>query len=330
MPEKYRLIDLTGDGHGHHIPGTPIVYKHGWVPVKGGGSVQQTTAPKKGVSVTRSVTQSSSVTKVLTLRDKHGNLKTDATTIRHFRHITQQARLELFDEAGLTLKFRDKSEEDLLQMWHDPRLPMAEREAIRKEMDVRRKRLEIFATALDQSLLDHVHDQHRDWFTRWDESLKRIPGGRALIHLRQRLLSNKVFDHIGPVQEWLHEKGAGYAHHLLTAVAIGLMLHPLTSDLGNVLLGEAGQQVADHLMENLYVHSAIAVSLVKPIEAVVGPIFHPLSRKARVERAKKKSLNPSRAERAAAKRAAKAEAAKAKLRIKAEKEQAAKAFRGGV
>lgn len=26
-------IDLIGDGHGHHIPGTIDVYKHGWVPI---------------------------------------------------------------------------------------------------------------------------------------------------------------------------------------------------------------------------------------------------------------------------------------------------------
>lgn len=26
-------LDLTGDGHGHHIPGTPDVYRHGWIPI---------------------------------------------------------------------------------------------------------------------------------------------------------------------------------------------------------------------------------------------------------------------------------------------------------
>lgn len=28
-----QATELTGDGHGHHIPGTPMVYKHGWIPV---------------------------------------------------------------------------------------------------------------------------------------------------------------------------------------------------------------------------------------------------------------------------------------------------------
>lgn len=28
-------LDLTGDGHGHHIPGTPDVYRHGYIPVNG-------------------------------------------------------------------------------------------------------------------------------------------------------------------------------------------------------------------------------------------------------------------------------------------------------
>lgn len=28
-----QFLDLTGDGHGHHIPGTPYVYRHGWKPI---------------------------------------------------------------------------------------------------------------------------------------------------------------------------------------------------------------------------------------------------------------------------------------------------------
>jgi hypothetical protein len=30
-----QLLELTGDGHGHHIPGTPDVYRHGFIPVDG-------------------------------------------------------------------------------------------------------------------------------------------------------------------------------------------------------------------------------------------------------------------------------------------------------
>lgn len=31
-----QVLDMTGDGHGHHIPGTPFVYRHGWQPLTGG------------------------------------------------------------------------------------------------------------------------------------------------------------------------------------------------------------------------------------------------------------------------------------------------------
>ena len=30
-----QALDLTGDGHGHHIPGTPMVYRHGFIPISG-------------------------------------------------------------------------------------------------------------------------------------------------------------------------------------------------------------------------------------------------------------------------------------------------------
>jgi hypothetical protein len=34
------VIGLTGDGHGHHIPGTPYTYRHGFIPVDGTGGGQ--------------------------------------------------------------------------------------------------------------------------------------------------------------------------------------------------------------------------------------------------------------------------------------------------
>jgi predicted ABC-type ATPase len=30
-----QALEFIGDGHGHHIPGTPMVYRHGWVPISG-------------------------------------------------------------------------------------------------------------------------------------------------------------------------------------------------------------------------------------------------------------------------------------------------------
>jgi hypothetical protein len=30
-----KVIELVGDGHGHHVPGTPYVYRHWWVPLDG-------------------------------------------------------------------------------------------------------------------------------------------------------------------------------------------------------------------------------------------------------------------------------------------------------
>lgn len=30
-----QLVDLIGDGHGHHVPGTPDVYRHGFIPISG-------------------------------------------------------------------------------------------------------------------------------------------------------------------------------------------------------------------------------------------------------------------------------------------------------
>lgn len=33
--DRATSIDLVGDGHGNHVPGTPYVYRHWWVPLDG-------------------------------------------------------------------------------------------------------------------------------------------------------------------------------------------------------------------------------------------------------------------------------------------------------
>lgn len=43
-------IELTGDGHGHHIPGTPDVYRHGFIPVSSQETASSVTAERAKIA----------------------------------------------------------------------------------------------------------------------------------------------------------------------------------------------------------------------------------------------------------------------------------------
>jgi predicted ABC-type ATPase len=47
-----QATELTGDGHGHHIPGTPMVYKHGWKPTSEQTDASAVPWDKHGTTVT--------------------------------------------------------------------------------------------------------------------------------------------------------------------------------------------------------------------------------------------------------------------------------------
>lgn len=61
-----QLLDLTGDGSGHHIPGTPDVYRHGWVPVAGGpDTLTHYTQPGGGIEPGRAALHQQIVDSIL-------------------------------------------------------------------------------------------------------------------------------------------------------------------------------------------------------------------------------------------------------------------------
>ena len=285
--EKYNLvpseIDLTGDGHGHHVPGTPYVYKHGWKLVGHG----HTKHGGKFHVKASSTTTTTDIAHKVRLVDKKGNLKPHPEALRHYRRVTTEKRAEFYNEAGLQLHYESKSEEDLIQLWHDPHTDLKTRESIRQEIEVRTKRLSLVAQTLDQSVLDARREDKRDWFRKWDKGLHKLPMGKQIIDLRERLLTDKALDKSEPLRNWFNEYGKHYAKHVATAVAIGMLLHPVGLGVAGLIGHEAGREAVAHLFENMFVESGLAVALVKPVEKVVGPFFAPFSKEFRLKRAKK-------------------------------------------
>lgn len=217
----------------------------------------------------------------------------EPAALRTFRKVTAEMQAELFKEAGIKSKFPDLSTEDLMQKWHEPGHSFSEREEFRSEIETRMKQLKVVAEAMDQSMADFARESKRDAFRKFDAALRGLPGGKQVINLRERILRDKVLDHSEVLKRWFGEKGKGYAKHVATVVAISALLHPLgLAAIGGIgaagLLNVPGASEAfSSVLENLWVHSGLAVALEPAVEKIVGPFFKPFEKEHKIRKAKK-------------------------------------------
>lgn len=213
--------------------------------------------------------------------------------LRHLRKMSEECQREVFKEAGLKLKFPEVSTVDLLKRWHEPGHTKAERDEFLAEIERREKELQVVRQAMHQSLRDFAREGKRDAWRKFDQNLRNLPGGKAIINMRERLLKDKWLDKQEVLQEWFHHHGKHYAGHVVTVVAIASVLHPLgLAAIGG--LGTAGllnvpgaDEAFSALMENLWVHSGLATALAPVADKLTGPAFDWLSKERRTERAKK-------------------------------------------
>jgi hypothetical protein len=214
--------------------------------------------------------------------------------VRTLRKLGSNARMAIYHEAGLKLQFPHLDDDQLLEEWHRTRqADQGRREALLKEIELREDRLTVIRKAMHQSMLDARREGKRDQWRRFDTKLKSLPGGNAIIGLRERLLKDKWLDKKEGLTEWFHHHGKHYAGHVVTVVAIASVLHPIgLATIGG--LGAAGvlnvpgaSEAFTALMENLWVHSGLATALAPVADKLTGPAFDWLSRERRIERAKK-------------------------------------------
>lgn len=232
------------------------------------------------------------VTESKVLLSPKGKFKDEPAAYRHFRKITEEAQLAVFHEAGLKLEFEQHSTTELMKMWEEPGHSFEEREKFRREVQARMKQLDIVAKAMDQSMTDFVRENRRDALRKFDAKLRTLPGGHAVIALREKMTTDKVLDHVEAIREHFHEHGKEYAKHVITTVAIASLLHPLgiaaAGGLAAAHFAPAGApEVLSHLLENMYVHAGLSVALSGPVLKFLDPIFRPLEKESRVRSAKK-------------------------------------------
>lgn len=213
--------------------------------------------------------------------------------LRHLRKLSADARMAIYHEAGLKLQFPDKSDDDLLAEFHKSGHTQAERDAIHEELRIRQERLKVVTAAVEQSMRDYAREGKRDAFRKFTQNLTKLPGGKAILAMRERLLKDKWLDRQEVLQEWLHHHGKHYAGHVVTVVAIASVLHPLgLATIGG--LGAAGllnvpgaDEAFSAMMDSIWIHSGLATALAPISDKLTGPLFDWLGRERKVERAKR-------------------------------------------
>lgn len=223
-----------------------------------------------------------------TVRERTTSLRIeDAHSIRVFRTATRETRIKMLEDSGLSVKFRDRSEEDLLELASHPSAKIANKAEIRAELDRRIQALQTYAVALDQSITDEKRKEDTGWFKRWDAKLAGLPGGKHIIALRDKILSDGTLDKMDAVRAHVHEHGKEYATELATGLAMLFAFHPLGEAVAGMLANDAGKAAFEHLTDNLFVEPAILVAMSRYAAKVVNPLFHPISKEAKINRAKK-------------------------------------------
>lgn len=279
------VIDLTGDGHGHHVPGTPYVYSHGWKPLNpataakeaaertkfakahgikpGEGRIYDKTKIKPGsrigvVSRPKPAAPKKPTTvasKVHLVRGKgKGKVeqmgKDDPNTHRHLLRLSNDARTEIYRANGLTLTHPDVPEHELLDRIKTETDPKIKAELV---LDAKR-RAEVLALtlrAIERAERDEKRESKRNDWARFDARLRKIKGGTAIINLRNRILSDKVLDRLGIVGEHGKPLAKAVAFRVATGTALAMLFGPLGLGIG-ILGGAATQELFHHVVESTF------------------------------------------------------------------------------
>lgn len=250
--QKYRLvpadIDLTGDGHGHHIPGTPQVYKHGWKLIGHHKTTSKHSLKGPGFSSSSTHTDTH---KKFARELKTGEIRQTLTMDRHQRD-------EVFNAAGFHSEYHE-DDISLIHKLHETQ-DAKEREKIASEMEVRLRAMKTgLATYHEANRLAEREDK-RSRLRKFDDHLKGSKMGRALIKIRDKIVSDGALDKKDATKKGLAEYGKDWAKHLANVKLAAILIASSASLSGALLDNEHTPEAVRHFLENPVAESGVAAA----------------------------------------------------------------------
>lgn len=143
---------------------------------------------------------------------------------------TRDLRRDMYAQRGLSVS--EESDEALFERWQ-----VADKWTKPKVEEEIKRRLEVLASAerdVKRAIVEARHDKTRDRWSVLDEKLGKVPGGKSILALRDKILQDKVLDRIDKVKAKVRENGPAYVTSVATALAISQIFTPL---LGGISIG---------------------------------------------------------------------------------------------
>lgn len=161
----------------------------------------------------------------------------DRGEVRQSLSLDHHSRQALFESAGLKTSYKE-DELTLVHKWHET-TDEHEKKRLEHEMEVRMKGLQTFMSTVKEAEVVSRREKRRDRLAKFDAALAKSKVGRAILKVRDKLVSDGVFDAGDKVREGVAEYGKDWAKHLATsrltayfvAASAGLAAHFLGGDV---------------------------------------------------------------------------------------------------
>jgi hypothetical protein len=256
--QKYRLrppgyldIDLTGDGHGHHIPGSPIIFHHGWKLV----SSEATTA-KQAVRQRASLRYR----RTHTISVLHGDARTlERGEIRKTFKMTHDQRELLFNAAGLHMEFHE-DDVTLIEQWHESNSATV-RAKIQHELEVRQMAVQTGLKTIKEADTLARRQSKRRYLHAFDDKMSQTKMGKAILKIRDKIESDRAFDNAEKFGEAVKEYGKDWATHLATSRTVQMLVGVAVGLSSHLLGGSGTPEAIQKFMENPVAETGVAAAV---------------------------------------------------------------------
>jgi hypothetical protein len=281
-PPEYLDVDLTGDGHGHHVAGTPFVYSHNWHLLHGKGPKFRLKKPgiSGGVrSKHTSVMRSSRTTSMVSGPEGQEFLS-------HYQGHLDKTVEEFAGEDGTKLSAFHLDVNEWKTRWDsaDP----SERVKLTQEMEAHVELVNKVLAAGHDDLLDQHRSTKIGDLKKHDEFLKKTAAGRAIIKVRDKFVTDGVLKKYDWIKKQAAAHGLDSAGHILTGLAAAVIVShllgaPLLAPVLHHLVEQhVGMLTGDRVVEGIIaacVSMHVTGKLLKPLERLT-------SREHKIEKAK--------------------------------------------
>lgn len=246
-------IDLIGDGNGHHIPGTPYVYSHGWNPIDP-SSVSKSlyTSHDDGVTTTQHKHSSVSTFK----RDTPRTLTTKER--RETLQFGHEKLKTIIEGAGGRLEHNVDIQTMVYRM-SEAKTP-GERAKVAEEISPHLHALNEALKLKDEADRLSRREDIKNRLKTHDGFLKKTKLGRSLLKVRDELIEDAKLDKSSVAKEFFKKYGGNWVKELAASQLAAALIGSVVALSSTVLNDPEAGNIVSSVLSNPFSATAIGVA----------------------------------------------------------------------